>query len=165
MLDDRSCVDYRVVAKVGAGVHNAARQHNHAAADASRGRNRGVGVNHGCPRYPKPIQPLHDLPTPRAVADTAHTQDEAEVWVLLEQPPNHVVAADPANAKTFSRPLAEFRIYEPAHFPQIRSRQRRLDHDPRVLSPAGKALLPARKAELEEFLKQLKHETENLKTL
>ena len=36
---------------------------------------------------------------------------------------------------------------------------------PRVLSPAGKALLPARKAELEEFLKQLKHETENLKTL
>ncbi len=39
------------------------------------------------------------------------------------------------------------------------------DTPPRVLSPAGKALLPARKAELEEFLKQLRHETENLKTL
>ncbi len=35
----------------------------------------------------------------------------------------------------------------------------------RVLSPAGKALVPARKAELERFLKELKHETENLKTL
>ncbi len=35
----------------------------------------------------------------------------------------------------------------------------------RVLSPAGKALVPARRAELEDFLKQLKHETENLKTL
>jgi hypothetical protein len=35
----------------------------------------------------------------------------------------------------------------------------------RVLSPAGKALVPARKGELEQFLKQLKHETENLKTL
>jgi HD domain len=36
---------------------------------------------------------------------------------------------------------------------------------PRVLSPAGKALVPPRKAELEEFLKQLRRETENLKTL
>jgi HD superfamily phosphodiesterase len=36
---------------------------------------------------------------------------------------------------------------------------------PRVLSPAGKALLPARKAELEQFLKELRQETENLKTL
>jgi HD superfamily phosphodiesterase len=36
---------------------------------------------------------------------------------------------------------------------------------PHVLSPAGKALLPARKAELEQFLDQLEHETENLKTL
>jgi HD superfamily phosphodiesterase len=35
----------------------------------------------------------------------------------------------------------------------------------RILSPAGKAMLPARKAELEEFLKELRHETENLKTL
>ncbi len=34
-----------------------------------------------------------------------------------------------------------------------------------VLSPAGKALVPARKAELEQFLKELRHETENLKTL
>jgi HD superfamily phosphodiesterase len=35
----------------------------------------------------------------------------------------------------------------------------------RVLSPAGKALLPARKLELEQFLKELRQETENLKTL
>ena len=35
----------------------------------------------------------------------------------------------------------------------------------RVLSPAGKALVPARKAELEQFLKSLRHETENIKTL
>ena len=35
----------------------------------------------------------------------------------------------------------------------------------RVLSPAGKALLPARKAGLEQFLKELRRETENLKTL
>jgi HD superfamily phosphodiesterase len=35
----------------------------------------------------------------------------------------------------------------------------------RVFSPAGKALVPARKAELEQFLKELRHETENLKTL
>ncbi len=35
----------------------------------------------------------------------------------------------------------------------------------RVLSAAGKALVPARKAELEQFLKQLKHDTENLNTL
>jgi len=35
----------------------------------------------------------------------------------------------------------------------------------RVLSPAGKAMVPARKAELEQFLKQLRHETENLRTL
>jgi hypothetical protein len=35
----------------------------------------------------------------------------------------------------------------------------------RVLSPAGKALVPPRKAELEEFLQQLRRETENLKTL
>ncbi|MEP6546403.1 MAG: HD domain-containing protein [Gammaproteobacteria bacterium] len=35
----------------------------------------------------------------------------------------------------------------------------------RVLSPAGRAMVPARKAELEQFLKELKHETENLKTL
>ncbi|MEP6883286.1 MAG: HD domain-containing protein [Gammaproteobacteria bacterium] len=35
----------------------------------------------------------------------------------------------------------------------------------RVLSPAGRALVPARKAELEAFLKELRHETENLKTL
>ena len=35
----------------------------------------------------------------------------------------------------------------------------------RILSPAGKAMLPGRKSELEEFLKELRHETENLKTL
>jgi HD superfamily phosphodiesterase len=35
----------------------------------------------------------------------------------------------------------------------------------RVLSAAGKTLLPSRKAELEQFLKELRHETENLKTL
>ena len=35
----------------------------------------------------------------------------------------------------------------------------------RVLSPAGKALVPRRKAELEEFLKELRRETENLRTL
>ena len=35
----------------------------------------------------------------------------------------------------------------------------------RVLSPAGKSLMPARKAELEQFLKQLRRETENVKTL
>lgn len=35
----------------------------------------------------------------------------------------------------------------------------------RVLSPAGRALLPARKAELAEFLKDLRAETDDLKTL
>ena len=35
----------------------------------------------------------------------------------------------------------------------------------RVLSPAGKAMMPARRAELEQFLKELRAETENLKTL
>ena len=35
----------------------------------------------------------------------------------------------------------------------------------RVLSPAGRAMVPPRKAELEEFLKDLRRETENLRTL
>jgi hypothetical protein len=35
----------------------------------------------------------------------------------------------------------------------------------RVLSPAGKAIVPARKAELEQFLKELKSETADLRTL
>jgi hypothetical protein len=35
----------------------------------------------------------------------------------------------------------------------------------RVLSPAGKAMVPARKAELEQFLTELKGETANLRTL
>jgi HD superfamily phosphodiesterase len=35
----------------------------------------------------------------------------------------------------------------------------------RVLSPAGKALVPARKAELETYLKDLRRESENLQTL
>jgi HD superfamily phosphodiesterase len=35
----------------------------------------------------------------------------------------------------------------------------------RVLSPAGKALVPARKAELEAYLKDLRRESENLQTL
>jgi HD superfamily phosphodiesterase len=35
----------------------------------------------------------------------------------------------------------------------------------RVLSPAGKAMVPARKAELETYLKDLRRESENLKTL
>jgi HD superfamily phosphodiesterase len=35
----------------------------------------------------------------------------------------------------------------------------------RVLSPAGRARVDARKAELEEFLKDLRRETENLRTL
>jgi HD superfamily phosphodiesterase len=35
----------------------------------------------------------------------------------------------------------------------------------RVLSPAGKAMMPARRAELEQFLKELRRETENLQTL
>jgi HD superfamily phosphodiesterase len=36
---------------------------------------------------------------------------------------------------------------------------------PRVLSPAGKAVVPARQAELEAYLKDLRRESENLKTL
>jgi HD superfamily phosphodiesterase len=35
----------------------------------------------------------------------------------------------------------------------------------RVLSPAGRAMVPARQAELEAFLKDLRSESENLKTL
>jgi HD superfamily phosphodiesterase len=35
----------------------------------------------------------------------------------------------------------------------------------RVLSPAGRAMVPARQAELEAFLKDLRRESENLKTL
>jgi hypothetical protein len=35
----------------------------------------------------------------------------------------------------------------------------------RVLSPAGRARVDARKAELEEFLRDLQRETENLRTL
>ena len=35
----------------------------------------------------------------------------------------------------------------------------------RVFSPAGKAMVPARKAELERYLKDLRSESENLKTL
>lgn len=35
----------------------------------------------------------------------------------------------------------------------------------RVLSPAGKALVPGRKLELERFLKELKSESDNLRTL
>jgi HD superfamily phosphodiesterase len=35
----------------------------------------------------------------------------------------------------------------------------------RVFSPAGKAMVPARKAELETYLKQLRRETDDLKTL
>ena len=35
----------------------------------------------------------------------------------------------------------------------------------RVLSPAGRARVAPRKAELEEFLKDLRRETENLQTL
>ena len=35
----------------------------------------------------------------------------------------------------------------------------------RVFSPAGKAMVPARKAELETYLKDLRRESENLKTL
>jgi HD superfamily phosphodiesterase len=35
----------------------------------------------------------------------------------------------------------------------------------RVLSPAGKALMPARRVELETFLRDLRRETDNLKTL
>ena len=36
---------------------------------------------------------------------------------------------------------------------------------PRVLSPAGRKLLPQRKAELEQFLKDLRRESDNLRTL
>jgi hypothetical protein len=35
----------------------------------------------------------------------------------------------------------------------------------RVLSPAGRAMLPPRKAELETFLEDLRRESENLRTL
>ena len=35
----------------------------------------------------------------------------------------------------------------------------------RVLSPAGRALVPERKAELEKFLSDLKRESEDLRTL
>jgi hypothetical protein len=35
----------------------------------------------------------------------------------------------------------------------------------RVLSPAGRALLPERRAQLEQFLKDLKQESEDLRTL
>ena len=35
----------------------------------------------------------------------------------------------------------------------------------RVFSPAGKAMVPARKAELEAYLKDLRRETDDLKTL
>jgi hypothetical protein len=34
-----------------------------------------------------------------------------------------------------------------------------------VFSPAGKAMVPARKAELETYLKDLRRESENLRTL
>ncbi len=36
---------------------------------------------------------------------------------------------------------------------------------PRVLSPAGRARVPAREAELREFLRMLRHETDSLRTL
>jgi hypothetical protein len=36
---------------------------------------------------------------------------------------------------------------------------------PRVFSPAGRALVPPRKAELEAFIAELRHESENLRTL
>jgi hypothetical protein len=35
----------------------------------------------------------------------------------------------------------------------------------RVVSPAGRAMMPQRKAELEQFLKDLRRESDNLRTL